>query len=50
MWEGVVQSELGPEDRRKAEQMAPVVKAYLSREIERGEYERRLAAATVPTP
>jgi hypothetical protein len=49
-WEAVVQSKLGPEDRAKAERMAPVVKAYLSREIERDEYERRLAATSVPTP
>ena len=49
-WEAVVQSKLGPEDRQKAERMAPVVKAYLSREIEREEYEQRLAASTVPTP
>jgi hypothetical protein len=48
-WEQVVQSELGPEDRRKAEAMAPVVKAYLSRSISRDEYDRGLAAATVPT-
>jgi hypothetical protein len=50
MWEAVVQSKLGPEDWRKAEKMAPVVKAYLSREIARDEYEQRLAAATVPEP
>ena len=49
-WEAVVQSKLGPEDRQKAEKMAPVVKAYLSREIEQDEYERRLAATTVPEP
>jgi hypothetical protein len=40
MWRQVVQSELGPDDRRKAEAMAPVVRRYLSREIEREEYER----------
>ena len=49
-WEAVIQSKLGPEDRAKAEKMAPVVKAYLSREIEQDEYERRLAATTVPEP
>ena len=49
MWERVVQSELGPDDRAKAERMSPVVKAYLSREIERDEYNRRLAGATVPS-
>ncbi len=49
-WEAVVQGKLGPEDRAKAEKMAPVVKAYLSREIEQDEYERRLAATTVPEP
>lgn len=49
-WEAVVQSKLGREDRAKAEMMAPVVKAYLSREIEREEYEQRLAATNVPTP
>jgi hypothetical protein len=30
--------------------MSPVVKAYLSREIEREEYERRIAASIVPEP
>jgi hypothetical protein len=47
-WEAVVQSKLGPEDRMKAETMAPVVKAYLSREIEQDEYERRMQALSVP--
>jgi len=48
MWEGVVQSELGPEDRAAAERMAPIVKRYLSREIDRETYERELSAAAVP--
>ena len=49
-WEQVVQSELGPEDRAKAEKMAPAVRAYLSGEIERDEYDRRLGAAIVAEP
>jgi hypothetical protein len=49
MWTQVAQGKLGPEDRRKAEAMSPIVKQYLSRQIEREEYERQLAAAAVPS-
>jgi hypothetical protein len=47
-WERVAQSELGPEDRRKAERMAPVVRRYLSREVEREEFEQQMAALDIP--
>ena len=49
MWEGVVQSQLGPEERAKAERMAPVIRRYLSREIEREQYDTEMAALSVPT-
>jgi hypothetical protein len=49
-WEQVVQSELGPEDRAKAEKMAPVVRRYLSKETDRETYERELGSAIVPEP
>jgi hypothetical protein len=49
MWEQVAQSGLSPEDRAKAERMAPVVRRYLSKETDRETYERELGASVVPT-
>lgn len=43
MWAVVNASELSAEDQAKREQMRPAVEAYLGGEIDRFEYEKRLA-------
>jgi hypothetical protein len=43
MWQQVIASDLSPEDQAKAERIGPIVTAYLTGEIDRSEYERRLA-------
>jgi hypothetical protein len=49
MWKAVAASELGPQDREQAARLDPHVRAYLSGQIERHEYEERLLAVTIPS-
>lgn len=43
MWVAVDAEDLPDEDARKRERLRPIVEAYLSGQITRAEYERRLA-------
>lgn len=44
-WEAVVDGELDAEQQADAAKIGPIVDSYLSGEIERDEYERKLAEA-----
>jgi hypothetical protein len=50
MWQTLVDAELGPEDRRRMNELAPTVTRYLSAQIDRAGYEREMSALSVPQP